>query len=87
MRALKGAIAYCSRGEKGFILEDYPKLLTYPDGSTGHAWVGVHLGPDKIGRPWSSRSPRVLRKLTGISSTMIMFMINKARKLHGLPTL
>lgn len=62
MKPRKGSIARCSLETLGFITEDEPKEVTYPDGSKGFAFVGIHL-TDKIapvGSPWSSRNPLVL---------------------------
>lgn len=27
---------------------------------TGMAWTGIHLSADKLGQPWSSRTPRIV---------------------------
>jgi hypothetical protein len=56
----KGTLALCSRGALGLITHDEPQRVTYPDGSKGFAYIGIHL-TDKIspiGSPWSSRTPR-----------------------------
>ena len=61
----RGTLALCSRNSLGLITEPEPKEVTYPDGTKGTAYVGIHL-TDKIapiGSPWSSRNPRVLGTL------------------------
>ena len=60
LRPCKGAIALCSRGQIGIIDADEPKPVRYSDGSTGEAWTGIHLSADLLGKPWSSRIPRVV---------------------------
>lgn len=67
----KYALAYCSRGYLGYITHDDPQVVTYPDGNSALAWVGIQLtdkapfdpnytGPTGIGAPWSSRHPVVV---------------------------
>ena len=61
MMKIKGSLAVCSLGCLGLITEDEKKEVTYPDGTKGMAYVGIHL-TDKIapiGSPWSSRNPRI----------------------------
>jgi hypothetical protein len=58
----KGMLAVCSLGSLGLITDSLKKEITYPDGTKGEAWVGVHV-TDKvaeIGSPWSSRNPTVV---------------------------
>jgi len=58
----KGDIAFCSLGTAGLITEAEPREVTYPDQTTGIAYVGIHL-TDKIapiGSPWSARRPIVM---------------------------
>jgi hypothetical protein len=50
---MRGVIAVCSLGHVGLITKDTKQEITYPDGNTGHAYVGLHLD----GTPWSSRAP------------------------------
>lgn len=59
MEPCRGAIAICSRGIRGLILSEKPKLVTYPDGSSGVSWTGVCLDGPHAGKPWSSRKPTV----------------------------
>lgn len=61
----RGVIALCSRGYPGIITEDEPRKVTYPDGNEGVAWVGVNLS---TGKPWSSRTPRVVGTLADLLS-------------------
>lgn len=71
----RGALAYCSIGRLGLILCDEPQEIAYQDGNKGIAWIGIQLtdgdiqgvGIDKsqivhqkVGDPWSSRTPRVV---------------------------
>jgi hypothetical protein len=56
---MKGTIAFCSMGILGIITEDNPRLITYPDGNTGYAYVGIKL-TEAIGEPWSSKTPRII---------------------------
>ena len=39
--------------------------ITYPDGSKGTAWVGIHLtdAVATIGSPWCSRKPTVVGEI------------------------
>ena len=58
----KGSLALCGLKCLGLITEDKPQEITYQDGNTGKAYVGIHL-TDKvteIGKPWSSRTPVVI---------------------------
>ena len=60
-----GVIAICSRGSLGLITKDEPQPVTYPDGTKGEAWVGIHL-TSKIspaGSGWSSRTPKYVGTL------------------------
>jgi len=61
----KGAIAICGLGTVGFITEDQPRDVIYPDGNKGRAWVGVHLSEKiaPLGSPWSSKRPNVIAYL------------------------
>lgn len=34
----------------------------------GIAWVGIHMSPEKMGQPWSSRRPRVVGQIRPASS-------------------
>jgi hypothetical protein len=58
----QGKVAVCSRGEIGLILSDRPVPVDYGNGQKGVAWTGLHLSPDKLGQPWSSRNPVVISK-------------------------
>lgn len=53
-------LAFCSRGELGYITSQFPVPVCYGDGNYAMAWTGMHLSPGKIGQPWSSRNPEVL---------------------------
>lgn len=62
LRPRKGALAFCSLGTLGLITSPEPHEVTYPNGTKGTSWTGIHL-TDKIcaiGEPWSSRSPIVV---------------------------
>ncbi len=62
MKPRKGALAFCSLNSLGLITSEKPRTITYSDGNTGIAWIGIHL-TDKIapvGSLWSSRNPRVV---------------------------
>jgi hypothetical protein len=62
-----GDLALCSRGFLGLITQAKPEEFEYPDGTTGRAYVGVHLEERDgklLGDPWSSRSPIVVASLT-----------------------
>lgn len=50
---MRGIVAVCSLGQVGLITKDTKQEVTYSDGNTGHAYVGLHLD----GTPWSSRAP------------------------------
>lgn len=58
-----GDIALCGIGMVGVILHDERRGVTYPNGATAVAWVGVHLSPGKQGQPWSSRNPCVIGRV------------------------
>lgn len=36
---------------------------------TGMAWTGIHLSAEKFGRPWSSRTPRVVGEFRDVVVT------------------
>lgn len=57
---MKGWVALCSRSQPGLILSDGPVVVTYPDKTLALAWTGIHLGPNLLGQPWSSRTPKLL---------------------------
>ena len=58
----KGDIAICGLGTTGLITNPEPQSVTYEDGSTGVAYVGIHLTNMlvPIGSPWSSRRPIII---------------------------
>jgi hypothetical protein len=58
----RGDIAVCSRGCLGVITSDGPERVNYGDGNVGEAYTGFHLS-QPVGRPWSSRSPKVVGTL------------------------
>ena len=43
MKPRRGALALCSMGKLGLITSDAPEPVTYPDGNTGEAWLGIQL--------------------------------------------
>jgi len=49
-----GDYCICSRGMIGILTSDKKQKVTYPDGNTGYAYVGVRL---RDGASWSSRKP------------------------------
>jgi len=49
-----GDYCVCSRRMIGILTSDKKQKVTYPDGNTGYAYVGVRL---KDGALWSSRKP------------------------------
>ena len=65
MSTTRGKLALCSQGSLGLITENEPREVTYPDGSKGIAFVGIHM-TDKIapiGSPWSSRNPAIVGEI------------------------
>jgi len=64
----KGDLAVCSRGYLGLITSEGPEEVSYPDGTRGQAWTGIHLTwyrgleyqHTNPGDPWSSRTPTVV---------------------------
>lgn len=65
MKPHRGAIALCAKGEVGLITSECPQPNV--DRRDGYIyfdqpmkWRGIHLSPDKFGRPWSSQEPEVL---------------------------
>ena len=68
----RGTVAICSRGHLGLITSNAPREVTYPNGSKGTAWVGIHLGDDDMGQPWSSRTPKPI----GLLDAMIQRAID-----------
>ncbi len=58
----RGAIARCGLGTLGIIISDERQLVTYPDGTTSEAYVGIHLtyALAPVGSQWSSINPTVL---------------------------
>ena len=72
LKPKRGAIATCSAGSLGLITADEPKEITYSDGSSAEAWVGIHL-TDKIrsiGDGWSSRDPEVLGYIENLQDVL-----------------
>ncbi len=61
--AMKGCVGLCSKGSLGLITSDTRQEVTYGDGTKGMAFVGIHLTDKfrKVGDPWSSRDPRIVR--------------------------
>jgi hypothetical protein len=55
----RGDICLCSLDHLGVITSKGMVEVTYPDGNTGRAYVGVHIWPEP-GTPWSSRTPRII---------------------------
>ena len=49
-----GDYCICGRGMIGVLTSNKKQKVTYPDGNTGYAYVGVRL---EDGAPWSSRKP------------------------------
>jgi len=49
-----GDYCICSKGMIGVLTSGKEQVVTYPDGNTGYAYVGIRL---KDGAPWSSRKP------------------------------
>jgi hypothetical protein len=84
-RSLENHTAICTRGFKGLILKPFPQEVTYPDGTKGLAWVGVHLGPGRTGKPWSSRKPQMVKSLSEDTIRMLKYMVNRALRLRGEP--
>lgn len=75
----EGAIARCGRGCLGIILKDEKETVQYVGGTSGEAYVGMHLGgiPQLDGKPtghkevypgnpWSSRNPIVIGYVGGV---------------------
>jgi hypothetical protein len=61
----RGDICRCSLGTLGVVTEDEKQEVTYRDGNTAEAYVGVHVRdhPEydiEKGDPWSSRDPEVV---------------------------
>lgn len=70
----KGSIAICSSGFLGLITYDFKKEVTYPDGNSGHTYIGVHISDNKnvFGKTWSSRNPEVIGKLNFLTLPNMM---------------
>ena len=56
----KGSIAICSLGMLGLITSDGLEEITYSDGNTGLAFIGIHLNMQNLGNKWSSRNPVII---------------------------
>lgn len=59
---VKGSLAICGLGCLGIIIDDEKRIVKYPDGNEGRAYIGIHA-TDKIaniGEPWSSRNPKII---------------------------
>jgi len=71
---MKGAIARCSLGTLGLITSDGPVPVTYKDGNSGIAWVGIHLTDAiaPLGSSWSSRNPRIVMLPSDFETTFTM---------------
>ena len=70
----KGYFAKCSHGYLGLITYDFKKEVTYPDGNSGHTYIGVHISDNKnvFGKTWSSRNPEVIGKLNFLTLPNMM---------------
>jgi hypothetical protein len=68
----RGAIAVCSAGSLGLITVDEPQQVTYSDGTSADAWVGIHLTDElrTIGDGWSSRDPKVIGHIDNLRATL-----------------
>lgn len=73
MEIKNGTLAICSLGTLGLITCDAPQEITYQNGNKGTAWTGIHLTNKiaPIGSPWSSRNPKVVGYIDGISVYLI----------------
>lgn len=65
----RGDLALCSAGALGLITSEAPESVTYPDGTVGYAWTGVHLEFKNVngravkpGDPWCSRNPQIVKR-------------------------
>lgn len=77
-----GDIALCGAGYVGVITHEEPQEVTYPDGNKATAWIGVHLGPSKVGRPWSSRNPAILGRPEDIGDDTILQFVMRTVPLN-----
>ena len=71
-KILVGTLAICGLGSLGMIVSEEPQEVTYADGNSGTAYIGIHL-TDRIapiGSPWSSRSPRIVGHITDFSQSI-----------------
>ena len=68
----RGSLALCGLGCLGIITESTPQVVEYKDGNKGIAWVGIHLTDkiSKIGKPWSSRNPRLLADIEDVEKVL-----------------
>lgn len=84
MEAKQGAIAVCSLGQKGLITSAGPVEVTYEDGTKGLAWTGIHMGPNRIGKPWSSRKPKVLQHTRPVQYKVLCALLARAQRQKGI---
>lgn len=66
----RGALAYCSEGHLGLIIDDSPQPVLYANGETALAWHGVHLGGKFLGQLWSSRNPTVVGHIDDLQAML-----------------
>lgn len=82
-RPKAGDIALCGAGFVGVIISDKQHDVVYPDGNISYAWVGVHLGPNKEGRPWSSRNPAIIGRAEDMLPDETLRQFVMRTKPHG----
>lgn len=64
----KGDIAICHQGFLGVITKEPPIKVTtgkvvndkVVGQTTDDVWEGIHLSPDRLGKPWLSKKPKVV---------------------------
>ena len=59
LKITQGFLCYCSKGKLGLVLSKKKVKVGYPDGTSGMAYTGIHLGKDNFGTAWSSRNPHI----------------------------
>lgn len=90
----KGALALCSLGKLGLILSEVPVEVTYSrcfdclrgrivSGTCtcqkGLAWTGIYLLGDMLGKPWCSRTPRVVGHIMDIDALQAVAALESER--------
>lgn len=90
----KGAIAYCSVGRLGLILNDSPEEFEFFNGDKAVVWKGIQLTkglggknkdyPQEVGDFWCSTKPKVIGYIEDVISFIEEYCNNKHNNRNNL---